>query len=126
MCITFILPYYLAINYYPANDAFLGKEKLKFVLQTLRNVRNVKVPFFFSCAHFTVFSCAIHAAQLVQCTLCFNLKTLIFLGGFSSLRNYKLKSVADITLRTLHIMHVRFFSIQTVGENLFLTIVILN
>ena len=49
-----------------------------------------------------------------------------FLGGFSSLRNYKLKSVADITLRTLHVMYVRLFPIQTVGENLFLTIVILN
>ena len=32
-----------------------------------------------------------------------------FVGGFSSLRNYKLKSVANITLRTLHIVHVRFF-----------------
>ena len=46
-----------------------------------------------------------------------------FLSGFSSLRNFKLKSVT----RTLHIVHVSFFfySIQTVVENLLLTTVIL-
>ena len=92
------------------------------MLRTLRNVGNIKVPFFTSCAHFTVFSCAIHATQLVHSVLI----SKHLLGGFSSLRNYKLKSVGDITLQTLHIMHVRFFSIQTVGENSFLTIVILN
>ena len=44
-----------------------------------------------------------------------------FLGGFSSLRNYKLKSVVDITLRTLHIVHVRFFFYSDCWRYLFLT-----
>ena len=35
------------------------------LLRTLRNVRNVKVPFFRSCTQCAVFSCAINAAQLV-------------------------------------------------------------
>ena len=41
-----------------------------------------------------------------------------FLSGFSSLRNYNLKSVTQ----TLHIVHVSFFfySIQTVEKNYFL------
>ena len=41
-----------------------------------------------------------------------------FLGGFSLLRNYKLKSVADITLRTLHMLDFSF--IQAVADIQFL------
>ena len=34
-----------------------------------------------------------------------------FLGRFSLLRNYKLKSVADIMLRTLHICFINFIQL---------------
>ena len=71
LCLTLSLGHKLLSSYW----CFPWKIDIEFVLRTLRNVRNIKVPFFSSCTHFTVFSWAIHAAQWVWCTLCFNLKT---------------------------------------------------
>jgi len=98
VCITFVLHYHLAINYYPAIDAFLGKLTLNLYFHVL----------FMLLSESDVHSVLISKR---------------FLSEFLSLRNYKLKSVT----RTLHIVHVSFFfySIQPVGENLLLTTVIL-
>ena len=62
LCLTLSLGHKLL---YPATCTFLRKIDIELVLQTLCNVRNIKVPFFSSCTQFTVFSCAADAAQLV-------------------------------------------------------------
>ena len=71
LCLTLSLGPKLLSSYWH----FPKKIDIEFVLRTLRNVCNIKVPFFISCTQFTVFSCAIDAAQLVWCILYFNLKT---------------------------------------------------
>ena len=50
--------------------------------------------------HFTVFSCAIHAAQLVRCTLCINPKTFpgwVFIAQKLQVEKCCGHYVADIT-----------------------------
>ena len=101
LCLTLSLGLKLSSSYWQ----FPKKIDIEFLLRTLRNVRNVKVPFFSSCTQCAVFSCAIDAAQLVWCILYFNLKT--FPGWvFFAQKLYVEKCcghyVADIT-------HVRFF-----------------
>ena len=61
LCLTLSLGYKLLSSY----GHFPKKIDIVFLLRTLRNVRNVKVPFFSSCTQCAVFSCAINAAQLV-------------------------------------------------------------
>ena len=61
LCLTLSLGYKLLSSYWH----FPKKIDIEFLLRTLRNVRNVKVPFFSSCTQCAVFSCAIDAAQLV-------------------------------------------------------------
>ena len=80
LCLTLSLGHKVL---YPATGTFLRKIiDIESVLWTLCNVRNIKVPFFSSSTHFTVFSFAIDAAQLVWCIPYFNLK--IFPGSVFS------------------------------------------
>ena len=98
----------------------LWKIEIEFVLQTLCNVPDIKVPFFSSCTHFTVFSDAIHAAQCKSDVHSFNLKT--FPGWVFITQKFQVeKCCGHYTLCMLD-----FSFIKTVGENLFLTTVILN
>ena len=63
LCLTLSLGHKVL---YPATGTFLRKIiDIESVLWTLCNVRNIKVPFFSCSTHFTVFSFAIDAAQLV-------------------------------------------------------------
>ena len=81
------------------------------MLWTLRNVLNIKVPFFSSCTHFSVFSCAIHAAQLVRCMLYFYLK--IFPGSAFSAQKLQVEKCC----RHYTMCMLDFSVIQTVGDN---------
>ena len=49
-----------------------------------------------------------------------------FLNQLSLLRNYNLKSVADIMLQTSHIVHVRFFFYSDCWRYLFIYLFITN
>ena len=109
LCLTLSLHHKFLSSYWP----FPKKIDIEFFLWTLRNVRNIKVPF----------SVPVHSALyfhlllmlLSQSDVYSILISKHFLGGFSLLRNYKLKSVADIT-------HVRFFIYSGCCRYLVLTI----
>ena len=109
LCLTLSSGYKLLSSYWH----FPEKIDIEFLLQTLGNVRNVKY----------LFSVPVHSALYFHVLLMLLSESDVysiliskhFLGGFSLLRNYKLKSVADIT-------RIRFFIYSGCYRYLVLTI----
>ena len=109
LCLTLSLGYKLLSSYWH----FPKKIDIEFLLRTLRNVRSVKVPFtvpVHSVLYFHVLLMLLSQSDVYSILI-----SKHFLGGFSLLRNYKLKSVSDIT-------DVRFFIYSSCCRYLVLTI----
>ena len=95
---------------YPATGTFLRKETLN--LCCGHYVMSATLRYLFSVPLHSSLYFHVLLMLLSYSDVYFILISKYFLGRLSLLRNYKLKSVADITLRTLHIGFIDFIQLR--------------